>query len=230
MSAGQLDNDPEDEIAITFIQENGKVLSVGINFDMSIISSVQQGEGKHPSVAVGKFSDTSGAYVMSYITPDNQLKISTIQGDGTIISQIEGGSARDAKVSKATFSPSTPDDEYTISTLSPNGIVGLSGFSSTGELLGQLTGGVAEQPTVISRYSDANESLGLAVSVIRSDKKPAVIFLDNQGKILATGVGGKTATVATVADGGNGNAVLAYIDENGIPRWETFNADGVKQQ
>ena len=252
-SAGQLDNDPEDEIVISFVQENGKVLSVVVNsdisdktattfihdrgkslpagthLDVSIIGLVQQGVGKNPSVAVGKFSDTSGSYAMSYSTPDNQLKISTIQGDGTIISQVDGGSASDAKVSKATFLPSASQDDYAISTLSPNGRVGLSGFSSKGDVLGQLTGGVAQQPTVISRYSETNESLGLAVSVIREDKKPAIVFLDNQGHILSTAVGGKTAIVATVTDGGQGNAILAYVDEDGIPRWETFSSDGVKQ-
>ena len=235
ISAGQLDNDLEDEVVVTFVQENGTVLSAAVNFDMSIVGSVQQGQGKNPSVAVGNFSNTSGSYVMSYITPDNQLKISTIQGDGTIISQTDGGTASDAKISTATFLPSTPEDEYVVSTLQPNGVAGLIGFSSNGDKLGQLTGGVAQQPTVISLYSKTKESLGeeslgLAVSLIQADKKPAVIFLDNQGNYLATGVGGKTAVTATITDGGSGKVILAYVDEDGIPRWEIFGSDGVKQK
>ena len=229
MSAGQLDNDPEDEVALTFVQENGNVLSAGVNFDMSIIGLAQLGQGNNPSIAVGKFSDTLGSYVTSYITPDNQLKISTIQGDGTIISQIDGGSASDATVSKSTFVSSTSQDEYIVSTHQANGTSELTGFLSDGKVLGKLSLGATQQPTIISRYSESKVSLGLAVSVIQADKKPAVIFLDNLGNILATGVGGKTAMVATVADGGNGNAILAYVDESGIPRWETFSADGVKQ-
>jgi hypothetical protein len=228
MSAGQLDSDSEDEVAITFVQENGLVTTAAVNFDMSIIGVSQLGQGKHPSVAVGNFSSASSSYVMSYVTPDNRLKIATIQGDGTIISQHDAGVASEAKVSKANFSPTTPTDEYVISTRQTDGTVGLKWFSAKGDELNQLSGVTAEQPTVISRYSKTKESLGLAGSIILADKKPAVVFLDNQGRYLATGIGGKKAKVATVVDGVDGSAALVYVDEDGLPRWEVFNSDGTK--
>ena len=230
ISSGQLDSDSEDEIALSFVQEDGTVLAAAINFDMSIIGLTQQGQGKNPSIAIGSFSDISGSYALSYITPDNQLKISTFQGNGTLINQGSGGAA-DATISKATFISGTSTDEYVVSTIQTNGVTSLVGFSSEGNVLGKLTGGVAQQSTVISRYSPTGESIGLTVSIIQADKKPAVIFLDNKGNYLATGVGGKTAVVSTVTDGAYSaySTVLAYIDEDGVPRWETFSANGVKQ-
>ena len=122
-----------------------------------------------------------------------------------------------------------------MSTRQENGVVGLVGFSSDGSVLGQLTGGVAQQPTVISR--DASQ--GLVASVIQADKKPAVIFLNNNGEYLATGVGSHKATVATVVTWCdwdclvqglvNESTALVYLDENGIPRWEVFGTDGVRK-
>ena len=235
ISAGQLNSDSNDEIVVSFVQENGKVLTAAIDIvnitDMSIMGLVQLGKGKQPSVAVGNFSE-QGGYALSYITSDNQLKTATIQGDGTIVSQGNGGSASYAKVSKATFLPEKLDGEYVVSTLQENGVAGLVGFSSNGSVLGKLTGVVADQPTVVSKHFSTKDSHGLAVSLIQADKKPAVIFLDNQGKYLATGVGSKTAQVATVILDNvdiNGDAgILVYVDEAGIPRWEIFNSDGSK--
>ncbi len=229
MSSGQLDSDPEDEIALSFVQGDGTVLAAAVNFNMSIVGTTQQGQGKNPSIVVGNFSNIQGSYALSYITADDQLKTGTFQGNGTLINQGVRGAATDAKISKAVFLSETLTDEYVVSTLQSNGVAGLVGFSSNGEVLGKLTGGVAQQPTVISRYSATAENLGLAISVIQEDKKPAVIFLDNQGNYLATGVGGKEAVIATLVDGGNGQTTLVYVDENGLPRWETFGVDGVKK-
>lgn len=235
MSSGQLDSDPEDEVALSFVQADGTVLAAAINFDMSIIGLTQQGLGKSPSIAVGNFADTLGAYALSYITLDNQLKTATYQGNGTLINQGDGGAASDAKISKASLLSDTPSDEYVISTLQSNGVVGLVRFSSNGDVLSQVSGGLAQQPMVISRYSPSStnsskkENRGLVASIIQADKKPAVIFLDNQGNYLAIGIGGKAAVVATLVNGGDDQTTLVYIDDNGIPRWETFGADGVKR-
>ncbi len=225
------EKDKEDGFVITFVQPDETVIAASVNFDMSIIGVVQLGKGKHPSVTVGHFANNENSYVLSYITLDDQLKIATIKSDGTLININDGGSASEAKISKATFMPDSPDDEYVISTRQSNGLAGLIGFSSNGEVLGQLTGGVAQQPTVISRYSSEGKSIGLAVSIIQADKKPAVIFLDNQGNVLATGVGGKKAVTATLVNSrsGSGNTTLVYVDEDGIPRWENFTVDGVKR-
>ena len=236
ISAGQLNHDRTDELVVSFIQENGKVLAAAVDIvndaDMSIMGLVQLGKGKQPSVAVGNFSE-QGGYALSYLTPENQLKTATIQGNGTIINQGDGGSARYAKVSKATFSPANPESEYVVSTRQENGVAGLVGFASNGSILGKLTGSVADQPTVVSGHFPTESRYGLAVSLIQADKKPAVIFLDNQGKYLAKGVGKKTAQVATVVmDDVNvddiDEGILIYVDEAGIPRWEVFNSDGRK--
>ena len=235
IAAGQLDDDFEDEIVVTFVQEDDTIVVAAINDDMSVIGIAQVGKGKHPSVAVGNFSVNGGRYVLSYISPDNQLKTAVFQANGTLISQGAGGYASYASVSNATFLPENPNDEYVVSTRQENGVVGLVGFSSDGSVLGQLTGGVAQQPTVISR--DASQ--GLVASVIQADKKPAVIFLNNNGEYLATGVGSHKATVATVVTWCdwdclvqglvNESTALVYLDENGIPRWEVFGTDGVRK-
>ena len=230
ISSGQLDHDDEDEFVVSFVQPDETVVAASVNFDMSIIGVTQLGKGKHPSVAVGHFANDEGSYALSYITPDNQLKTATINSNGAFININDGGAASDAKISKATFIPNSSTDEYVVSTLQTNGIAGLIGFSSNGEVLGQLTGGVAQQPTVISRYSSDGKSIGLAVSIIQADKKPAVIFLDNQGNVLATGVGGKKAVMTTLVNSGSGsgNTTLVYVDERGVPRWEVFGVDGDK--
>ena len=68
----------------------------------------------------------------------------------------------------------------------------------------------------------SKQSRGLAVSVIQADKKPAVIFLDNQGNYLSKSVGVNNAVAATLVNGAYGSTVLVYIDDNGMLLWNVF--------
>ncbi len=211
---------------IAFVDENNKVTAVVFNQKGDIISARQLGEGKMPDVSYGQVSNREDFIVASYLTLDNQLKITTFLEDGTVIADIDGGSAIDAKVSRANFLD-TIEDDYVASIVRPDGKIGLLGFSHKGELLGEITGGIAQQPMVIwGRFFSREE--GLAVSVIQADKKPAVIFLDKQGNYVATGVGERAATKVAIKEDNRSNAILTYIDEEGLVREEVFSSDGAR--
>lgn len=233
ISAGQLDNDTDDEIALVFAQVNGEVIAASINFDMSIISATKVGFGTQPSVSVGNFSNSNGSYILSYINNRNHIQIAIVEGNGTLVNQYDMKiQTRYAKISKASFLPSTPQDEYVVSYDKDFGVE-LAGFSADGTRLGKLASDKGmQEPNVSSGFFTSKNIHGLAASVIQNDKKPAVIFIDNQGRYLGTGVGKTSARVATaIIDSSKypiGDGILVYISEEDIPIWNIFNADGTE--
>ncbi len=255
VSTGQLDDDPEDEYVVSLVQADNRVAAIAFNLDGSRVGNVVANEGKQPTVDVGKFSATGDAYVLAYLTPDNRLETAVLQGNGTLIGQGGGGHASHITVSAAELSSSNKGDEYAISLVQADGTVALLSFAANGTRLGKVVGGISHQPKVISaNFSGVPENLelpgvsdipgssidasdtSLAVSVILSDKKPAIIFLDNQGKHLGTGVGGIAASVATIElidanfDGVDDTGVLIYIDDAGNPRIGLYGTDGKKRE
>ncbi len=230
VSTGQLDDDPEDEYVVSLVQADGRVAAIAFNLDGSRVAKVVANEGKQPSIDVGNFGGTGDAYVLAYLTPDDRLETAVLQGDGTLIGQGSGGHASHIRVTAAELSSSNPGDEYAISLVQSNGTVALISFAADGTRLGKVAGGISHQPKVIS-----SKTSGLAVSVILSDKKPAIIFLDNQGKHLGTGVGGVTASVSTIElldtdnDGIDDTGVLVYLDEAGNPRIGVYDLEGKKK-
>ena len=220
---------------ITFVNDDNQVIAAVLDDDLSVVSAVQVGEGKKPHVGMGKMLDKHG-YVVSYISLDNQLKTAAFLMDGTLIGRGEGGGAIDAKLSLANLVPSTADDEYVVSIIQSDGNVALLGFTVEGTLLGKVVGGSAEQPSVMSNSvsGDFSQDTTLAVSFIQADKKPVVIFLDNQGNYITKGVGERSATkvkaVKKIGVSGGMKVSLIYIDEEGVVRKERFSSTGDNQQ
>ncbi len=207
---------------ITFVDESENVNAVVFDRDLSIVSVVQLGQGKQPQVSFGHFFGKPG-YVVSYLTVDNQLKIANVLVDGTLIGQVDGGAAIDVKVSRVSLLLNTPEDDYIVSIIQPDGKIALLGFTGQGVLLGKVVGNTAQQPTAV--ISVGHDKEALAVAMIQSDKKPAVIFLDNQGHYIATGVAEKSAISVDVEPWGDG-ARLIYLDDEGVIRYEKFNLKG----
>ncbi len=235
ISTGQLDSDKADEYVVSLVRPNNQVEAFVFNFDGSQVGKAQIGQGKQPSIATGQFSESGDSYVVAYLSLDNQVKTATFHSDGTLIGRGNGDSARYVKVSKADFLP-TPKNDYVVSLIKTNGTAELIGFSFDGKQLGnKVMDGLSQQATVASGTFPGVNDKGLAVSLIQANKKPAIIFLDNQGNYIATGVGATTASTATSVliddynDDGIDEGLLIYIDEAGIPRGETFGADGIKK-
>jgi hypothetical protein len=254
VSTGQLDEDPADEYVVALVQSDGRVAAIAFNLDGSRVGKVVANEGKQPTVDVGQFSGTGDGYVLAYLTPENQLDTAIFKGDGTLLGHGTGGTASHIRVTAAELSSSKPGDEYAISLVQADGTVALISFAADGTRLGKVVGGISYQPKVISSDFSAdteqNEVPGLAglpgisletsrtdlaASVILSDKKPAIIFLDSQGKHLGTGVGGVAASVATIElldtnnNGIDDTGVLIYLDKAGNPRIGVFDTDGKRK-
>jgi hypothetical protein len=235
IAAGQLDNDPADEYVISFVQPNGVIAAIAYNLDGSRIGKAVVDKGKQPSIDIGKFDGKNNAYVLAYLDSDNQVKSATFRGDGSLIGKSTGERASYVSVKTANILPSSVEDEYIISIVQEDGTPSLIGFTANSTRLGKVTGNdFSLQPKVLPGQFPLENSIGLTVSLIQSDKKPALVFLDNKGNHLATGVGGVSAILSThVLTDNNADqineAVLIYVDELGIPRWEVFGADGVKK-
>lgn len=233
VSAGQLDDDAEDEYVVSIVQSDGRVAAISFNLDGSRLGKAVANHGKNPSVDVGKFENKKDAYVLAYLTLDNRLETATFRGNGSLIGQGLGGQANHITVKAADILQSTAEDEYVISLIQSDGTLGLIAFASDGTRLGKAEAGSTQQPELVSGFFPEKQDSGIAVSLIQADKKPTVIFYDNQGKRLGKGAGSVLASVSTltlidVDDNGVDEAVLVYIDEAGIPHWETFAADGKK--
>lgn len=235
IAAGQFDVDLEDEFAVSFVKPDNTISVIIFNLDGSIVSQTSVGQGKQPSIAVGNFSGAGdNTYVISYLSLDNQLKSAIFHGNGSLIS--ESTIARKATYTTVTSANllGTGLDDYIVSLTKPDGTAGLIGFSSNSTFLAEIYGGINEQPRVTSKSNTKGNVL--AVSLIQPDKKPAIIFLDNQGNYKATAVGLSTATLATVkllhVDIAGvplpDQAVLVYIDEVGRLQQEYFDMNGVR--
>ena len=232
IATGQFDDDRKDEFVVTFVKPDNTISAIVYNLDASIISQVTVGSGKNPSIAVGDFLGTGlNTYVVSYLSLDNQLKSAIFHGNGTLISESTlARKAIDAKVAKANLL-GTDLDDYIVSLVKPDGTAGLIGFSSNSTFLGEIYGGASLQPRVSANRIGENDVL--TVSLIQPDKKPAIIFLDNQGNYQATAVGKSKATMArsTVKYNYTGKYIaLVYIDEMGKIQWEFFDMNGVKKK
>lgn len=229
VAAGQLDDDPEDEYVVSFVQPDNHVAAIAFNLNGSQVGKIVAKKGKQPSVAVGNFGGAGDTYVIAYLTPDNQLETAVYQGNGTLINQASVGKVSHSNVSVAELSATDPGDEYAISVVQSDGTVALIGFAADSTRLGKVTGGISYQPNIISGKSH------LAASVILSDKKPAIIFLDNKGRYLGTGKGGVTASVSTIQlldnnrDGIDDSGGLFYLDEAGNVRIGIYDLDGKKR-
>lgn len=211
VSAGQLDDDPEDEYVVSFVQSDGRVAAIAFNLDGSRIGKFVANQGKQPSIAVGNFGDTGDAIVLAYLTPDDHLETVVFQSDGTIIGQGSAGRASNITVTAVELSASRPGQEYAISLIQSDGTIALIGFAADGTRLGKVSGGIAYQPKVRRNFFSESSKIALAVSVILPDKKPAIIFLDNQGKHLGTGIGGVNASVSAVGTLFSEKGTLVYI-------------------
>ena len=235
IATGQFDSDAAHEYIVTFVQpDNNQVVAIIFNTDGSIINKTVVGLGKQPSVSVGHFTGTGDSFVVAYLSLNNKIESAIFQANGSLISESNLDlEATYIKVTKADILRSDQDD-YVISFVKPNGIAAVIGLSSHSAYLGGLEGGISSQPTVTSGSTPGVNSGTLAISLIQADKKPAIIFLDNQGNFKGMGVGATTATIAThvlygkMVESDVDRGALLYIDEAGVSRWEAFSFDGVR--
>ncbi|MCF6202514.1 MAG: VCBS repeat-containing protein [Methylococcaceae bacterium] len=234
VSSGQLDDDPEDEGVVSFVQSDGRVTAVSFNLDSSVVGQVVADAGTQPHVAVGNFNASHDSFVLAYLSLDEQINTVTYRGNGTLISQGKAGKSSYLSLVASDILSAIEGDEYVTSIIQQDGRAGLLGFSANNVLLGEIIGEVSQQPEVATGHFPGENDIGMAVSLIQKDQKPAIVFLDSMGNYLATGIGGASATIATLtlADTNSDlidEGILVYIDEDGLPRWEVFGADGIKK-
>lgn len=219
----------ESEFALVFVDENNQVTAAVLNRNGSVNHVVQLGEGKQPSVDTGYLSTNKGYAMVAYITLDNQLKMVSFLSDGTILGRGEGGPAIEAKIKGANLLPLSRSEEYVVVSTQPDGTVSLLGFTHQSELLGRVVVGAGQKPEVASANIFVNKDHSFVVSLIQEDDKPAIIFLDKLGRHVGKGVG-ETEAVKVAVVSNVGEAMLVYLDKEGIIRRERFRPDGSKMQ
>lgn len=234
VSAGQLDDDLADEYVVSFVQPDGNIATIAFNLDSSQVGKAIAGLGKHPSVDIGKFNHKGNSYVLAFFNSNDQFETATFDGSGILIAQGYGELSSHVTVHAVDLLSNNSTDEYVTSLIQSDGTAALIGFTAGGKRLGKVVGGVSQQPNVTSGNFPGPNDIGIAATLIQSDQKPAIIFLDNLGNFLAAGIGSKSAlksSITLVDTDGDGidEGVLIYIDEAGIPHWEIFDANGIKK-